>query len=66
MYVSVLLSAASNFFTIAADNITGTYIIHCSIELIAFSAEYILFNNCNFNPVYRYSLTVNLTLTFTV
>ena len=40
MYVPVLLSAASNFSTIAADNITGTYIIHYSIELIAFSAEY--------------------------
>jgi hypothetical protein len=47
----------SNFFTIAADNSTGTYIIHYSIELTAFSADYTLFNNCNFNLVYRYSLT---------
>ena len=44
----------------------GTYIIHYSIEHIAFSAEYTLFNNCNFNPVYRYSLSVNLTLSITV
>jgi len=44
----------------------GTYIIHYSIELIAFSAEYTLFNNCNFNLVYRYSLSVNLTLSITV
>ena len=74
MYVPVLLSAAivenrstrhlqhtqitSNFSTITADNSTGTYIIHNSIELIAFSAEYTLFNNCNFNLVYRYSLSV--------
>ena len=28
----------------------GTYIIHYSIELIAFSTEYTLFNDCNFNP----------------
>jgi len=34
------------------------YIIHYSIELIAFSAEYTLFNNCNFNLVSRYSLSV--------
>jgi len=34
------------------DNSMGTYIIHYSIELIAFSAEYALFNNCNFNLVY--------------
>jgi len=53
---------SSNSSTIAADNSTGTYIIHYSIELIAFSAEYTLFNNCNFNLVYRYSLSVNLTL----
>jgi len=33
-----------------------------STELIAFSTEYTLFNNCNFNLVYRYSLSVNLTL----
>jgi len=56
----------SNSSTIAADNSTGTYIIHYSIELIAFSAEYTLFNNCNFNLVYRYSLSVNLTLSITV
>jgi hypothetical protein len=29
---------------------SGKYIIHYSIELTAFSAEYTLFNNCNFNP----------------
>jgi len=57
---------SSNSSTIAADKSTGTYIIHYSIELIAFSAEYTLFNNCNFNLVYRYSLSVNLTLSITV
>jgi len=44
----------------------GTLIIHNSIERIAFSAECTLFNNCNFNVVYRYSLSVNLTLSITV
>jgi len=53
---------SSNSSTIAANNSTVTYIIHYSIELIAFSAEYTLFHNCNFNLVYRYSLSVNLTL----
>jgi len=53
---------SSNSSTTAADNSTVTYIIHYSIELIAFSAECTLFNNCNFNIVYRYSLSVNLTL----
>jgi len=57
---------SSNSSMIAADNSMATYIIHYSIELIAFSAEYTLFNNCNFNPVYRYSLSVNLTLSVTV
>jgi len=38
-------------------NSTGKYIIHYSIELIAFSTEYTLFNNCNFNLVYRYPLS---------
>jgi hypothetical protein len=33
----------------------GTYINHYSTEIIAFSAEYTLLNNCNFNLVYRYS-----------
>jgi len=42
---------------------TGTYIIHYSIELIAFSAEYTLFNNCNFNLVNRYSLYYSVTVT---
>jgi len=37
--------------TIATDNSMGSYIIHYSIELIAFSAEYTLFNNCNFTRV---------------
>jgi hypothetical protein len=35
------------------------YLIHhYSIELIALSAEYTLFNSCNFNLVYRYYLSV--------
>jgi len=37
--------SSSNSSTIAADNNTGTYIIHYSIERIAFSAECTLFNN---------------------
>ena len=58
---------SSNSSMIAADNSTGTYIIHYSKELTAFSAEYTLFNNnCNFNLVYQYSLSVNLTLSITV
>jgi hypothetical protein len=57
---------SSDSSTIAADNSTGTYIIHYSIELIAFSAEYTLFDNCNFNLAYRYSLSVSLTLSITV
>ena len=57
---------SSNSSTIAADNSTGTYIIHYSIELIAFCAKYTLINNCNFNLVYRYSLSVNLTWSITV
>ena len=57
---------SSNSSTIPADNSTGTYIIHYSTELAAFSAEYTLLNNCNFNLVYRYSLSVNLTLSITV
>jgi hypothetical protein len=31
---------SANFSTIAADNNTGVYIIHYSIEHIAFSAKY--------------------------
>jgi hypothetical protein len=57
---------SSNSSMTAADNSMGTYIIHYSIELIAFSTEYTLFNNCNFNLVYRYSLSVSLTISFTV
>jgi len=34
------------------------YVHHYSIELIAFSAEYTLFNNCNLNLVCRYPLSV--------
>jgi hypothetical protein len=34
------------------------YVHHYSIDFIAFSAEYTLFNNCNFNLVYRHSLSV--------
>ena len=41
----------------------GMYIIHYSIELIAFSAEYTLFNNCNFNLVNRYSFYYSVTVT---
>jgi hypothetical protein len=52
-----------NSSTIAANS-TGTYIILYSIELIAFSSKYTLFN-CNFNLVYRYYLSVNLTLSIT-
>jgi hypothetical protein len=64
---TVLLSAAIvEELELTADNSTGMYIIHYSIELIAFSAEYTLFNNCNFNLVYRHSLSVNLTLCITV
>jgi len=37
------------------------YRIYCIFRRI-----YIINNNCNFNLVYRYSLTVNLTLSFTV
>jgi hypothetical protein len=44
----------------------GTYIIHYSTELIAFSAQYTLLNNCNFHLVYRYTLSANLTLSITV
>jgi hypothetical protein len=33
---------SSNSSTIAADNSTGVHIIHYSIEIIAFSAEYTL------------------------
>jgi hypothetical protein len=55
---------SSNSSTIAADNSTGTYIMYYSIELI--SAEYTLFNSCNFNQVYRYSLSVNLIVSITV
>jgi hypothetical protein len=48
-------------------NNMGMYIIQYSIEHIAFSAEYTLFtNNCNFNLIYSYSLSVNLTLSITV
>jgi hypothetical protein len=59
MYVPVRLSAA-----IVEE--LGTYIIYYSIELIAFSAEYTLFKNSNFNLIYRYSLSVNLTLSIIV
>jgi len=49
--------------TIATDNNTGIvhhslfYTIYCIFRRI-----YIINNNCNFNLVYRYSLSVNLTL----
>jgi hypothetical protein len=67
MYVPVLLSAAIvEELEQTTDKRWGTYIIHYSIERTAFSAEYTSFNNCNFNLVYRYSLSVNLTLSITV
>jgi len=44
----------------------GKDITHYSIEVIAFSAEYTLVNNYNFNLVYRYSLSVNLILSIAV
>ena len=53
----------SDSSTIATDNSTSTYIIHYSVDLIAFSAEYTLLNYCNFNLVY-YPLSVNLILSF--
>ena len=40
--------------------------LHISIELIAFSADCTLLDNCNFNLVYRYSLSVNLNLTLSI
>jgi hypothetical protein len=40
--------------TASRNRYTGMYIIHYSMELMAFSAEYTLFNNCNFNVIYRY------------
>ena len=53
--------------TIATGNNTGMLIIHYSTEHIAFSARiYIINNNYNFNLVYRYPLSVNLTLSITV
>jgi len=51
----------SLFYLTAALHVSGV-----TIELISFSAKYTLFNNCNFNLVYRYSLSVNLTLSITV
>jgi len=50
-YATYNTQISSDSFTIATDKSTSTYIIHYSIELIAFSVEYILFNNCNFNLV---------------
>jgi hypothetical protein len=52
--------------TASGNRYTVTYIIHYSIELTAFSTEYTLFSNCNFNLVYRYFLSVNLTLSITL
>jgi hypothetical protein len=51
MYLPLMFSAA-----ITADNSMGT----------AFPAEYTLFNYCSFNLVYRYSVSVNVTLPITV
>jgi len=52
--------------TVVCYRCMGMYIIHYPIKHIAFSAEYTLFNNCNFNLVYQYSLSVNLNLSITV
>jgi len=57
VYVPVLLSTAMVEELDSSRQEYG-YVHHYSIELIAFSAEYTLFNNCNFNLVYRYSLSV--------
>jgi len=46
-------------------NVEYKYNVHGSVHR-AFSAEYTLFNNCNFNLVYRYSLSVNLTVSITM
>jgi len=41
-YLTIALHVSVIIIKIATDNITGMYIIHYSIEHIAFSAEYIL------------------------
>jgi hypothetical protein len=55
-------TAHSNQLKICHDSTRqqyGMYIIHYSIEHIAFSAEYTLLTTIvNFNLIYRYSLTV--------
>jgi hypothetical protein len=47
-----------NSSTVATENNTGMYIIHYSIEHCIFCRLYIINNTCNFNLIYRYSLTV--------
>jgi hypothetical protein len=44
----------------------GMYIIHYSIEHCIFRRLYIINNNCNFNLIYRYSLTVKTLMYYSV
>ena len=55
MHVTVLLSAA----IVEELELIGVF-CGCRVDLFMFSCC------CNFNPVYRYSLSVNLTLSITV
>jgi hypothetical protein len=49
----------SHQFQLSHDSSRQQYgYVHHSIELTIFSSEYTLFKNCNFNLVYRYSLSV--------
>ena len=66
MFCRIMNGVHTVLLSVAIVYVTGMYIIHYSIELIAFSAEYTLFNNCNFNLVYRHSSSVNLTLSIKV
>jgi hypothetical protein len=50
------VSLSPNFRSIQQNK--NGYIHHYSIKLTAFSAEGTLFNNCNFNLVYRHTLSV--------
>jgi len=52
-------SSQSQLFHDSSRQQYGMYVIHYSTEHIAFSSEYTLFNNnCNFNLIYRYSLSI--------
>ena len=50
MFCRIMNGVHTVLLSVAIVYVTGMYIIHYSIELIAFSAEYTLFNNCNINP----------------